>query len=131
MRKSLLFHIFQASSQHLTVGNHVFFHRETMTSHDSQALLHGINQGHHPVLHPSRRWHLRTLSINVETLVKVNRTLTHEIGLEIEKTVLSHMFFREKQVVKQRTLVEFPSRRNQGNINVVSFFKETVYNLSW
>ena len=80
-----------------------------MASNNSQALLHGINQRHHPILHPSRRWHLGTLSVNIKSLIEINRTLTHKIGLKVEKAIFSCMFFWENQVIKQGTFVEFSS----------------------
>ena len=101
-----------------------------MASNNSQALLHGINQGHHPVLHPSRWWHLWTLTIYIKSLVEINRTLTHEIGFKVEKAILPCMLFWEKQVIKQRTFVELACRRNQGYVNVIGFFKEPINNLS-
>ena len=101
-----------------------------MTSNNSQAFFHGINQGHHPVLHPSRWWHLWTLTIYIKSLVEINRTLTHEIGFKVEKAILPCMLFWKKQVIKQRTFVEFACRRNQSDVNVIGFFKETINNLS-
>ena len=68
-----------------------------------------INQRHHPILHPSRRWHLGTLSVNIKSLIEINRTLTHKIGLKVEKAIFSCMFFWENQVIKQGTFVEFSS----------------------
>ena len=101
-----------------------------MASNNSQTLLHGINQGHHPVLHPSRRWHLWTLTVYIKALVEVNRTLTHEIGFKIEKAILPCMLFWKEQVIKQGTFVELACRRNQGDVNVIGFFKEPINNLS-
>ena len=101
-----------------------------MTSNNSQAFFHGINQGHHPVLHPSRWWHLWTLTIYIKSLVEINRTLTHEIGFKVEKAIFSCMFFWENQVIKQGTFVEFPSGWDQSNIGVIGFFKESINNLS-
>ena len=101
-----------------------------MASNNSQALLHGINQSHHPILHPSRRWHLWTLSVNIKSLIDINRTLTHKIGLKVEKAIFSCMLFWENQVIKQGTFVEFSSGWDQSNIDVIGFFKESINNLS-
>ena len=40
------------------------------------------------------------------------------------------MLFWKEQVIKQGTFVELACRRNQGDVNVIGFFKEPINNLS-